>query len=131
MGPKHAPLPPDPPGAARRSGEAVPGASPGAPQGRGSPCLHPSRFLEAAADRTISRGRDTDYLEGERTIEIIDVDYRIDWDGNDQYQAVFQVTARTADGSEETIGYTADPVFEDDDEATHFAEGFKAELLGA
>lgn len=89
--------------------------------------------MEAAADGTISDGRDTDYQEGERTIdmEIVDVDYRIDWDGNDQYQAVFQVTARVEGGSEETVGYTADPVFEDDDEATQFAEGFRAELTEA
>lgn len=63
-------------------------------------------------------------------MEFTDVDYRIEWDGDDHYQAIFQVTTRTEDGSEDSVGYTAAPSFDDEDEATQFARGFREELTG-
>lgn len=63
-------------------------------------------------------------------MEFIDVDYRVDWDGDDTYRVVFQVTARLKNETEETTGYTADHTFDDEDEAMQFAEGFVEELTG-
>lgn len=66
--------------------------------------------------------------EEDGSVRYVDVDYRIEWDGNDTYRAIFQVTARLDDGSEETVGYTEEHTFNDEEEATQFAEGFVAEL---
>lgn len=63
-------------------------------------------------------------------LELTDDDYRIEWDGDDHYRAIFQVTARTEGGPEETVGSSADPSFDDEDEATRFAERFREELAG-
>lgn len=61
---------------------------------------------------------------------VTDVDYRIQWDGAESFRPIFQITARPEGGGEETIGFTSDRTFEDEEEAEDFAEGFVYELTG-
>lgn len=59
-------------------------------------------------------------------MEFVDVDYRIGWDGADEYRPTFQIRARTEDGSEKG-GFTSDQAFNDKDLAAQFAKGLSLE----
>lgn len=64
-------------------------------------------------------------------MEIIDIDYRIEWDGRGQFSPKFQIAARRSDGSVKKLDYSPDQTFNSEVEAKSFAEGVVYELSGA